>query len=47
MELVDDEIEFEWDEANFTKLAQAGRGVNPELCRELARNGTKIFSGGA
>ena len=31
-----DDIRFEWDEANSLKLKGAGRGITPELCREIA-----------
>lgn len=33
---VHDGIRFEWDEANILKLKDAGRGVTPDLCREIA-----------
>ena len=38
-----EEIGFEWDEANLSKLLSAGRGVTPELCLELGANAPKFL----
>lgn len=36
-------MQFQWDDANLTKLEEAGRGIGPELCEEVASGSPKFY----